>query len=137
MADSSNSNSADQYLLHPQAETFGPFDLAFVRQKLAEGAIAPSTGLTIIRGGVEDKWHSVGELWPEPREWRIACAECQLSQTVMVTEAITIFGGFDGDIYRMHHLQEFVQKRCPNFRKIERCSAQYPEGYEIGRRKRV
>jgi hypothetical protein len=96
-----NRKDTDTYLLHPQAETFGPFDLTFVREKLVEGGIAPSTGLTVIRDGMEDKWHSVGDLWPEPCEWTIACAECKLLHTVTVTEAITIYGQ---DGYRSTHL---------------------------------
>jgi hypothetical protein len=35
------------YILHPQGESFGPFDLSFVRQKLNERAIAPTTGVTV------------------------------------------------------------------------------------------
>jgi hypothetical protein len=134
MSRSFEPKDTDTYLLHPQAETFGPFDLAFVRDTLARGGIAPTTGLTIIRSGIEDRWHSVGDLWPEPREWTIACAECQIGGTVSITEAITIYGKDD---YRREHLKEFVQHRCPKFRRIDTCGAEYPEGHQIGRRGRT
>ena len=131
MPNSFDRKDSDSYLLHPQAETFGPFDLAFVRETLAKGGIAPTTSLTIVRDGVEDRYHSVGELFSEPRLWTIACTECRLSKAVTVTEAITIYGGDD---YRSEHLKTFVQ-RCPKRRTIAECSGHYDEGYELGRRR--
>ncbi len=50
------------YILHPQGESFGPFDLSFVRQKLNERAIAPTTGVTVLVDGVEERYTSVAEL---------------------------------------------------------------------------
>ncbi len=47
------------YILHPHGESFGPFDLSFVRQKLSEQAIAPSTGVTVLVDGVEERYTSV------------------------------------------------------------------------------
>jgi hypothetical protein len=74
--------------------------------------------------GVEYRYHSVGELFSEPRLWTIACTECRLSKAVTVTEAITIYGGDD---YRSEHLKTFVQ-RCPKRRTIAECSGHYDEG---------
>jgi hypothetical protein len=119
----------DSYLLHPQAETFGPFDLAFVRDTLAKGGIAPTTGLTIVRDGVENRYRCVGDLFSEPRQWAIACTECQLSRAVTVTEAITIYGGDD---YRSEHLSAFAL-RCPKRRSIAECAGQFEEAYSLGR----
>ncbi len=50
------------YILHPQGESFGPFDLDFVRLKLAEGAIAPSTGVTVLVDGIEKRYTDVATL---------------------------------------------------------------------------
>ena len=46
------SGAKRSYILHPQAESFGPYDLDFVRRKLAEGAIATTTGITVLVDGV-------------------------------------------------------------------------------------
>jgi hypothetical protein len=43
------------------AESFGPFSLDFVRAKLAEGAIAPTTGITILEDGKEVRYTSVAD----------------------------------------------------------------------------
>jgi hypothetical protein len=126
-------NGVDHFLLHPQGETTGNFDLTTVRRLLAKGAVAPTTGLTLVRSGKEDRWHSVGYLWPEPREWAITCEECQLHHVFTVTEAITIYGKPD---YRNEHLTKFVKIRCLKYRTLETCGAQYAEGREIGRPKR-
>ena len=47
------------YVLHPHGGSFGPFDLSFVRQKLNEQAIAPTTGVTVLVDGVEERYTSV------------------------------------------------------------------------------
>jgi len=47
------------YILHPNGESFGPFDLSFVRQKLNEQVIAPTTGVTVLVDGVEERYTSV------------------------------------------------------------------------------
>ena len=39
------------YILHPHGESFGPFSLDFIRQKLDEGAISTMTGVTILVDG--------------------------------------------------------------------------------------
>jgi hypothetical protein len=53
------------YILHPQAESFGPYDLAFVHEKLAEGGIAPTTGITVPVEGRAERFTDVGTV---PRE---------------------------------------------------------------------
>jgi hypothetical protein len=59
---------AKTYILHPHGESFGPFDLEFVRLKLATGAVAPTTGVTVVIDGVEGKYTSVAEVLAEADE---------------------------------------------------------------------
>ncbi len=131
MPDSFDRKVSDSCFLHPQAETFGPFALAALRDTFAKGGIAPAMGPTIVRDGVEDRYHCVGDLFTQPRQWTLTCTECQRRQAVTVTEAITIYGGDD---YRSEHLNTFVL-HCPKRRSTAVCASQYAEGYSLGRRR--
>jgi hypothetical protein len=44
------------YILHPHGESFGPYDLNFVRQVLAKGGIATTTGVTVVVDGAEVRY---------------------------------------------------------------------------------
>jgi hypothetical protein len=53
------------YILHPHAESFGPYDLAFVREKLAQGGIATTTGVTVLVDGVAVRYTDVAAILRE------------------------------------------------------------------------
>lgn len=58
------------FIIHPHGMDIGPVSLAFIRQKLAQGAIATTTGVTILGDRSPSGYFSVGDLFPT--DWNSA-----------------------------------------------------------------
>jgi hypothetical protein len=132
------------YMLMSFGDSHGPYDLDTVRSIMDKG-LPRHTLMTVVIDGIERRYGHAGDLFEQPRFFRVICGECDRARTYQVSgePELSCAGKVGANFaYRGNHgsspdpqkscLQEFFW-RCPLRDSESGCRGHIEEGRELGR----